>query len=121
MVAKAVKAPDLGYDRWILVDDETGEILDDAQGYGYKSASGAHRAYAYKTMPNAKKKKLDTTKRRVQQFWRKHSSLADDINALAFDTLKCGEEFSDSDIIQAIEESGVDTGDLTPKQLAKYF
>ena len=34
--------------RFVLVDTETGEIVDDAQGYGYKTASGAHKAYGYK-------------------------------------------------------------------------
>lgn len=34
--------------RYIIVDEDTGEILDDAQGYGYKSKPNAYRGYAYK-------------------------------------------------------------------------
>ena len=34
--------------RFVLVDTETGEIVDDAQGYGYQTAVGAHRAYGWK-------------------------------------------------------------------------
>lgn len=34
--------------RFVLVDTETGEIVDDAQGYGYKTAHGAHKAYGWK-------------------------------------------------------------------------
>ncbi|MCD8083215.1 MAG: hypothetical protein LUE86_06880 [Clostridiales bacterium] len=34
--------------RYVLVDAKTGEVLDDAQGYGYKSVEKAHAAYAYK-------------------------------------------------------------------------
>lgn len=34
--------------RYRIVSTETGEILDDAQGYGYKSAQKAYAAYAYK-------------------------------------------------------------------------
>ena len=34
--------------RWIVIDEETGEILDDAQGYGYKSKQKAYNAYFYK-------------------------------------------------------------------------
>lgn len=46
--------PDSPYDftysetRWRLVDMDTGEVVDDAQGYGYRSAAGAHRAYGFK-------------------------------------------------------------------------
>lgn len=34
--------------RYVIADTETGEILDDAQGYGYKTAQGAYKAYGYK-------------------------------------------------------------------------
>ena len=34
--------------RYIIVDETTGEIIDDAQGYGYKTKQKAHSAYNYK-------------------------------------------------------------------------
>lgn len=34
--------------RYCIVSTETGEILDDAQGYGYKTARNAYAAYGYK-------------------------------------------------------------------------
>lgn len=34
--------------RFVVVHTETGEIVDDAQGYGYKSKPKAYKAYAYK-------------------------------------------------------------------------
>ena len=34
--------------RYIVVDSETGDILDNAQGYGYKSENNAHKGYWYK-------------------------------------------------------------------------
>lgn len=37
-----------GHDRYVIVDIETGEILDDAQGYGYKSKEGAYKCFGYK-------------------------------------------------------------------------
>lgn len=33
--------------RFVIVDDETGEVLDNAQGYGYKSAQNAYRGWNY--------------------------------------------------------------------------
>ena len=35
-------------DRWIIKDSETDEVVDDAQGYGYKSGQAAHKALWYK-------------------------------------------------------------------------
>lgn len=34
--------------RWAIADKETGNILMDANGYGYKSKTNAYRAYSYK-------------------------------------------------------------------------
>lgn len=50
---------DFGYSetRYRLVNMDTDEIVDDAQGYGYKTAAGAHRAYGYKSMPKSRKRK----------------------------------------------------------------
>ena len=33
--------------RFVVIDRETKEILDDAQGYGFKSIDGAYKAYIY--------------------------------------------------------------------------
>ncbi|MBT1164627.1 hypothetical protein [Bifidobacterium felsineum] len=116
---KAMRAPDLGYDRWILVDEDTGEILDDAQGYGYKSPSAAHRAYAYKTMPKRKRKSMDSVRKHAKRFWTKHSDLADAITQAALYAYKDGEELTDEDVERIIRESGVDLEGLTLRQLVK--
>ena len=42
--------------RYIVVDAETGKTLDDANGYGYKSAQKAHAAFGYKSNPHAQRK-----------------------------------------------------------------
>lgn len=34
--------------RYVVVDKNTGEVLDDAQGYGYKTKKNAYSAYYYK-------------------------------------------------------------------------
>lgn len=36
------------YDRYIIVDRLTGKILDNAQGYGYKTPASAYRCWNYK-------------------------------------------------------------------------
>lgn len=46
--------------------DLEGNVIDDAQGYGYKSAQSAHRAAAYRFKGGAKK--ANTAK----AFWRKN-------------------------------------------------
>lgn len=43
--------------RWRLVDEDTGEIVDDAQGWGYKTARNAYRAHAYKGKSKSRRRK----------------------------------------------------------------
>ena len=48
LAIKAENFPNLGESRYIIIDNHTGEVLDDAQGYGYRTAQNAYRAYAFK-------------------------------------------------------------------------
>lgn len=55
---RVVVRPTLSEDydrRHVVVDATTGAIIDDAQGYGYKTAKNARRAHAYKSVSPAKK------------------------------------------------------------------
>jgi len=45
--------------RYVIVDDETGEVLDDAQGYGYKSVQNAYRGWSYKSKSKKQQKHRD--------------------------------------------------------------
>lgn len=66
---KAIKSEVLSSrrsERYVIVDTETGEILDDAQGFGYKSAPKAYAAYNYKNKSD--KEKLDKMEHYVKVF-----------------------------------------------------
>jgi len=56
--------------RYVMMDTETGEIIDDAQGYGYKTPQKAYAAYNYKH--GGGKKKHDAAK----QYWKKNKEIA---------------------------------------------
>lgn len=66
---KAIKSEVLSSrcsERFVIVDTETGEILDDAQGFGYKSAPKAYAAYNYKNKSD--KEKLDKMEHYVKVY-----------------------------------------------------
>ncbi len=51
MIEKKYKAMEYdrnGETRYVIVNQETGEIMDDARGYGYKSKQNAYACYGYK-------------------------------------------------------------------------
>ena len=58
--------------RFIIVDSETGEVLDDAQGYGYKTIEGAFKAYKFKRLTNDERKERENKIALVKK-WMKHN------------------------------------------------
>ena len=62
--------------------DTDGNVIDDAQGYGYKTAQSAHKAAAYKLKGG--KQKADAAK----VFWRKHKDFAKKLSDMLLDNFK---------------------------------
>lgn len=114
------KATPMGNGRWMLIDETTGEVLDDAQGYGYRSASGAHRAYGYKTASPKTKQRREDIRQRARTFWRKHHGLSDRIDDELLYAWKDGEELTDAQIGDMIRLEVPDLGGLTVAQLLRY-
>ena len=53
-VVKSIELSKTFDDRFVVIDPVSGEVLDDAQGYGYTSPQNAVRAYAYKHRDRSK-------------------------------------------------------------------
>lgn len=91
MELKAMKSPSLfkgGQDRFVLVDTETGEIVNNAQGYGYKTAAGAHRAWAYMHRDKSKDKEKKVKYKRIRDWLKQHSEFTNLMEAELFDMAK---------------------------------
>lgn len=74
---KAIRSESLSklYDyRYVIVDIDTGEILDDAQGYGYRTAQKAYAGYNYKIMPKSEKAKKVARERHMQKWLKDHKA-----------------------------------------------
>lgn len=94
-----------GYDRrYVVVDAATGAVIDDAQGYGYKTAQNAHRAHAYKSMSPQKKRQRDTVRKGVRRWCGKHADFMADIERAMLYALKDGEEFTEADVAALLKD-----------------
>lgn len=74
--------------RYRIVSTDTGKVLDDAQGYGYKTAQKAYSAYAYKTRDKSKDKEKQEKKKRIQQWMKEHKSFVKAMDDTAFEIAK---------------------------------
>ena len=74
--------------RFVIVDKNTGEILDDAQGYGYKTIQKAYAAYAYKTRDKSKDKEKLAKKKHIQKWMKEHKDFVKMMDTFAFEIAK---------------------------------
>lgn len=58
--------------RFIIIDAETGETLDDAQGYGYKTAQNAYRCWYYKHRDKSKDREKRKKESKIKEWLKNH-------------------------------------------------
>lgn len=75
-------------ERFIIVNKETGEVVDDAQGYGYKSKQKAIASYNYKNRDKSKDEERAMKKAHIKQWMKEHKSFIDFMDEVAFEIQK---------------------------------
>lgn len=92
-----------GYDnRYVIVDAQTQNILDDANGYGYKSKENAHRCWSYKSRPKEKQDELNKKYEAVIKWIDKNKKIIDKLDNMAFYAFKDGDDLTTKDIEDVI-------------------
>ena len=106
--------------RYVVVDEATGEIVDDAQGYGYKSAQNAHRAHAYKSMPPKKKRQRDAAKREFGRWCAQHPDFMQHVEQSMFYARKDGQNVTEADVRALLAEHGLELA-FSVKDLMRHW
>ncbi|WP_226360870.1 hypothetical protein [Pseudonocardia sp. ICBG1142] len=94
--------------RHVVVDVRSGEIVDDAQGYGYRSAQNAYRAHGYTSAP-PKKKQRAAAQRKVKDWCVAHPAFMADVEKMALCALKDGESLARADVERLLADHGVES------------
>lgn len=103
--------------RYRLVDTQTGAIINDANGYGFKTAQNAYRANGY----HQKKRRNQLTKsEKVTQFFKQHPDIADQFTQLCFLSLHDDEQLGESEFQALMDQSGI-TWPISAKYLAVNY
>lgn len=112
------------YDKmYIIVNKDTGEVIDTAQGYGYKSKQKAYAAFAYKNRDKSKDKEKANKKKHIQKWIREHNSFMNLLEGYAFDYLKSGaeEDKIDAKFVKELLKSENLTIDFKPSELLNVW
>lgn len=106
--------------RYVVIDKDTGEVLDDAQGYGYRSVQKAYSAYGYKTRDKSKDAEKRARKRQILKWLSEHKEFDELIESVAFDCAKCGEPFNAGLVKEMLKENNLNP-DFTAGELLKAW
>lgn len=104
-------------DRYVIVNDN-GKVVDDANGYGYKTYNSAKKAMWYKY--GGGKRKKDTAIRELDELFQEHSGLEkfiEDFYEMWFKELARGEVTED----ELLEEIEKEFGIKFPKKLLNLW
>lgn len=63
--------------KFVVVDVDTGEVLDNAQGYGYKTKQKAMAAWNYKTRDRSKDAAKKAKEKLIKDWMRHHKGFVD--------------------------------------------
>lgn len=89
--------------RYIVINMETGEILDDAQGYGFKTIKGAYSAYAYTHRDKSKDKEKQKERRKIAKWLRDHLQFNECLTTKLFYAMKYGEDLKiNTELVRSI-------------------
>jgi hypothetical protein len=102
IVTKSAKLSKHYEPRYIIVDEETGEILDDANGYGYKTKQAAHKGWAYKSKPKEEKDKINKQHLIIMSWMKENKKVVSGLEDLYFYAFKDGVEVTNKDVEEVI-------------------
>ncbi len=123
--------PDIKYDsstmekRFVIVDTESGEIVDDAQGYGYRTAQKAYAGWAYKNRDKSKDKEKAEKEKTIAAWIKDNKKFIALLDSVAFDiqTRQGGyDETLDAKLVRyLLDQNGYKNLSFSARDLLKYW
>lgn len=116
---QAIKSEQLSdpfFPRFVIFDTESGTVVDDAQGYGYKSAQKAYAAWNYKTKSYAELKNSAKTQKTIRKWSYNNQLLTEEIETIILRSLKLSGRVDGPKCRSSIQELLKQNG-LTEKNL----
>lgn len=110
--------------RYIVVDIQTGEVLDDAQGYGYRSIKNAYSAFVYKTRDKSKDKEKKQKELKIKSWMSKNKSFVRLMDQIAFEIQKGSwgpdDKFDTAFLKKMLEENNIEI-EFSASELLKVW
>lgn len=111
--------------RFAIVDIDSGEVLDDAQGYGYKTAQKAYAAWVYKHRDTSKDRERAAKRQHIVGWLKKHKDFRELMDQIAFEIMKGSwgpdDKFDAKLVGELLKNNGYSNLDFTPGELLRVW
>ena len=111
--------------RYVIKDMESGSIVDDAQGYGYRTAQKAYAGWSYKNRNKSKDKEKAEKENIIAKWMKDNKSFLNLLDTLAFEIWKGKwgpEDRVDTKFLsELLKENGYTDLSFTAGELLKYW
>jgi len=111
--------------RYVIKDMESGTIVDDAQGYGYRTVQKAYAGWSYKNRDKSKDKEKAEKENVIANWMKENKSFINLLDALAYEIWKGKwgpEDRVDTKFVsKLLEENGYKDLPFTAGELLKYW
>ena len=107
--------------RYVIIDKETGEILDNAQGYGYRSAQKAYAAYGYKNRDKSKDSEIAMRKKKIRDWLKNNKEFTDQLEIIAWDAALDGDSKLDAKCVSDLLKQMKLHPEFTPGEILKVW
>ena len=110
--------------RYVIKDTENGSIVDDAQGYGYKTAQKAYAGWSYKNRDKSKDRERAAKEYVIEKWMKENKSFIKLLDTLAFEKWKdsYGSDKADTKfVIELLKENGYKDLPFTARELLKCW
>ena len=110
--------------RYVVQDADTKEVLDNTQGYGYKSIQKAYAAYNYKNRDKSKDKEKQKKRREFKIWMNEHADFVKLMDTISFEIAKgswdSNEKFDAKFVKSMLKENNLES-DFTAGELLKIW
>lgn len=110
--------------RYVVVDKNSGKILDNAQGYGYRTTQKAYESYAYKHRDKSKDKEKRMQQKHICQWMKEHKDFVELMDTFSFEIAKGSwgpdDKFDAKFVKKILSDNNLEV-DFTPSELLKSW
>ena len=110
--------------RYRIVSIDTEKILDDAQGYGYRTTQKAHAGYGYKTRDKSKDAEKAAKTKEIKAWLKAHHGFSEFMTQIAFEIAKGSwgpDDKFDAKLVQQMLDEQELKPDFTAAELLKVW